>query len=332
MGLTPVFDGHSDIPFRVVREEGGDGNVLEEDFLPAMRSSGLMGRVAAVYVHDDFVPEMSLHRALSMIRAMRSEAADAEGAEVVTTVSELRENAAEGTVSFVLGMEGAEPLVGDVDLLDVYYRLGVRVLGLTHSRRNHAGDGATLDVSGDGRAVTEGGISRFGFEVVDRMNELGMVVDTVHLNETGFWDVVAASSDPVLNTHSNCRSLCDHPRNLTDEQIRAVADTGGVVGATALGLTFEAEEPSLDDFIAHVDHMVELVGVDHVGVGFDYYEYLIEYFDGFIGDEHMSVDGLWDDSEVGGLPSALREAGYADEEVRKMLWENQLRVLEEVID
>jgi membrane dipeptidase len=228
-------------------------------------------------------------------------------------------------------MEGAEPLQRDLDLLDVYHRLGVRVLGLTHSRRNLAGTGAALQAGLD-RGVTEGGLSPFGQRLVERAGDLGMVVDTVHLNEPGFWDAVELADDPVLNTHSNCRALADHPRNLTDGQIEAVADTGGVVGLTALDITFASESPTIDEFLDHVDHAVDTAGVDHVGVGFDFYEYLLEYFDGFIGQDHTSVEGLWDDSEVGNLPDALADRGYTDEAVRKMLWENQLRVLEAVVD
>lgn len=333
MSDVPVFDGHSDIPFRVVRERDPDGeeSVVASEFLPAMRASGILGRIAAVYVHDDFVPEMAVHRALSTIQALYDDVARADGVTVATTAAGVRENAAAGTASLVLGLEGAEPLQRDPALLDVYHRLGVRVLGLTHARRNFAGDGAALRPE-TAREVHEGGLSAFGQDLVERAGDLGVVVDTVHLNERGFFDAVALADDPVVNTHSNCRALADHPRNLTDEQIEAVAETGGVVGLTALSFALDADRPTVADLLDHVDHAVDLVGVDHVGLGFDFYGYIAEYFDGGLGGDGPPVAGLADDADVGALPSALADRGYTDAAVRKIAWENHLRVLEAVVD
>jgi membrane dipeptidase len=330
---VPVFDAHSDVPFRLVRERDPDGgrSVLAEEFLPAMRANGILARIAAVYIRDEFVPEMAINRALRTIQAVYDDAARADGAEVVTTAAAVRENAAEGVASLVLGMEGAEPLGRDPALLDVYHRLGVRVLGLTHARRNFAGDGAALR-EGPDREVRQGGLSAFGEDLVERAGELGVVVDTAHLNERGFFDAVALADDPVVNSHSNCRALADHPRNLTDEQIEAVADTGGVVGLTALDFTLAADRPTVADVLDHLDHAVDLVGVDHVGLGFDFYGYIAEYFDDGPGGDHPPVEGLQADDDVGALPGALADRGYTDAEVRQITWENPLRVLEAVVD
>lgn len=143
---------------------------------------------------------------------------------------------------------------------------------------------------------------------------------------------MALADDPVVNTHSNCRALADHPRNLTDDQIEAVAETGGVVGLTALPFALGPDRPTVEDLLDHVDHAVDLVGVDHVGLGFDFYGYLTEYFDEGLGGAHPPVEGLADDSDVGALPAALADRGYTEAEVRKIAWENQLRVLEAVVD
>lgn len=333
MSDVPVFDGHSDLPFRVVRERDPDGerSVVGSEFLPAMRANGVLGRIAAVYVHDDFVPAMAVRRGLRTIQALYDDVARADGVDVVRTAAAVRANAAAGTASLVLGLEGAEPLGRDPALLDVYHRLGVRVLGLTHARRNFAGDGATLRPE-TAREVHEGGLSVFGQDLVERAGDLGVVVDTAHLNERGFFDAVALADDPVLNTHSNCRALADHPRNLTDDQIEAVAETGGVVGLTALPFALGPDRPTVEDLLDHVDHAVEVAGVDHVALGFDFYEYIAEYFDEGLGGDHPPVEGLRDDTDVGALPAALADRGYTDAAVRKVAWENQLRVLEAVVD
>lgn len=330
---VPVFDAHSDIPFRLVRERNPDGerSVLAEEFLPAMRANGVLARIAAVYIKDEFVPEMAINRALRTIQAVYDDAARADGVEVARTAAAVRENAAAGTASLVLGLEGAEPLGRDPALLDIYHRLGVRVLGLTHARRNFAGDGAALQTGAD-REVREGGLSAFGRDLLERAGNLGVVVDTAHLNERGFFDAVALADAPVLNSHSNCRALADHPRNLTDEQIEAVADTGGVVSLTALNFTLAADRPTLTDVLDHLDHAVEVAGVDHVGLGFDFYGYIAEYFDDGLGGDGPPVEGLQADNDVGALPGALLDRGYTDAEVRQITWENPLRVLEAVVD
>jgi membrane dipeptidase len=128
-------------------------------------------------------------------------------------------------IAAVIAIEGGEPLEGDIGALRTAYRLGTRSLTLTHFPRNELGDGSGAD---SGSHLSEFG-SEFGKAVVEEMNRLGMIVDISHLNETGFWDVMELSRDPVLATHSNCKALCGHHRNLTDDQIKALAEKGGVM-------------------------------------------------------------------------------------------------------
>ncbi|WP_134671776.1 dipeptidase [Halorussus marinus] len=328
------FDLHSDIPYAVVRERAaGRRRVIADEFRPEMAAAGIAGRVVAVYVDEAYLPELALRRALGAVEAIRKEVEETEQLSLATTAEGLDAAAERDRHALVLGMEGAEALKGDRSMLDAFYRLGLRVLTLTHSRRNAAGDGSFFAPT---RSGTPGGLSAFGVEVVERADELGVLVDVSHLNEPGFWDVLEFADGPVIASHSNCRALRNHPRNLTDDQLAAVADAGGVVGLTAVGrfLAAPGEGSTVEDYLDHVEHAVDVVGPDHVGVGFDFVEYLRP----FLSDaerarlpDPMPVEGLRGDADVADLGARLAERGFGDDAVARILRDNSVRVLRAVL-
>lgn len=328
------FDAHSDLLYSVVRERAtGRTNVVEQDFLPGMRAGGIALRVAAVYVDAEYVPEMALRRGLGIVEAFHREIEETPGLRAAETAVDVRRGATADAddVTLILGMEGAEPLVGDLPLLDVFYRLGLRLVTLTHSRRNAVGDGAPFEPRPSG---TPGGLSPFGVGLVERMGELGMVVDVSHLNETGFWDVIEVADAPVIASHSNCRALKDHSRNLTDEQIAAVAETGGVVGVNALQVYLGDDDPDLARVLDHVEHAVEVAGVGHVGFGFDFYGYNLDYMSAAEREYMIDVapaEGLADDAAVAGLAPALLDRGFDRDDAERILQGNFVRVFEDVL-
>jgi membrane dipeptidase len=329
----PVFDAHSDLPFQVVRErEGGREAVVENDFLPGMLTGGVATRVAAIYLDETYLPEGALHRALVVLSELHRDVAESDGVELATTAREVANAEETEAVTLILGMEGAEPLMGDARLLDSFYRSGLRLLTLTHSRRNAVGDGTALSSSVRG---TPGGLSDTGIEVVERAQRLGVVVDVSHLNDPGLGDALSVADQPLVASHSNCRALCDHPRNLTDDRIEAIADTGGVVCITAVGSFLAEESPDVDDFCDHVEHAVEVAGVDHVGLGFDFFEYLGEYLserERARMDGIATTDGLRDDEGVPAVPARLRDRGFSAEAVAAICRDNLRRVFRQVLD
>jgi membrane dipeptidase len=195
------------------------------------------------------------------------------------------------------------------------HRLGVRWIGLTWSRRNAAGDGVA-------ELRTGGGLTEFGVGLVEEMNRLGMVVDIAHLAPAGVEDVFEVCAGPVVASHANAHTLCPIPRNLTDAQLEEVARSGGVVGAVFYpAFITDGEEPAtLDMLLDHVDHMVSVMGPEHVGLGSD--------FDGFFGPTPI---GLEDAGKMPNITAGLLARGYAVEDVRKILGENWLRVFREVV-
>ncbi|MDA0746481.1 MAG: membrane dipeptidase, partial [bacterium] len=163
---------------------------------------------------------------------------------------------------------------------------------------------------------SRGGLTSFGVGLVEEMNLLGMLVDVSHISEHGFWDVMEVSAKPVIASHSNCKAVCDHPRNLNDKQIKALAENGGSMGVTFVPSFVDAEKPTLQRLLDHVDHAVQLVGADYVGIGSD--------FDG--------GGTLVEDATVfPQITEGLAGRGYTEEDLRKILGGNHLRVLTEAI-
>lgn len=326
---SDFFDAHTGIPIRVLHERDlGRKKVLEKDFLDRMKEGGVTASFASVYVKSSYLPEMGSRRAIESIEAVRQDLSESEKVSLVKNIKQLREENEEGKVALMLSMEGAEPIQNSLRLLNTYYNLGVRMMTLTHSRRNNVGTGAYTSV---GAGEREGGLSDFGEEVVQRMEDLGMAIDVSHINDEGFWDVIELTDGPVVASHSNARALCNNPRNLTDEQMKAIAGKNGVIGlASGVDNFVKPKNADLEDFLEHLDYIVELVGVEHVGFGFDYWEYLEKYFPGASEDWGRGIKGMSDSSEVDVLVDELKDRGYSDEDIEKMMRENFLTTLEEI--
>jgi membrane dipeptidase len=309
-----VFDGHCDTLLALVEgtrrfvERSSAGHVD----LPRLREGGVDAQIFACCVGGPQA-ERPLVRFLRMADALHREVeAHPEHLRLARCAADVEKAKAAGQVACILSMEGAEPLEGELAVLRMLYRLGLRNLGLVWSGRNALGSA----VFGDG--IDDAGLSDFGRQVVREANRLGLMVDVSHLNERGFWDVVELTERPIVASHSNARALFDHPRNLWDEQIRAIAETGGLVGVVFTFLTPQGTRATLDHVLEQVDHMVSLVGPDHVGLGSD--------FDGI----RQTPVGLEDVSRLGAVTQGLLERGYREEDVRKILGLNWLRVFRQV--
>ncbi len=330
--MAIVVDAHSDLLSDILgRRNAGQKGLLNSIWLPAMTAGGIDVRVVAIYSEVEYLPELALRRALDEVAAFLEELDTAPGAALCTTQEGILQAKAEGRRAFVLGMEGAEPLGSDLGLLRVFHQLGVRVLGITHALRNYAADGAFFDPK---RTGLVGGLSDFGVELVERAQALGMLIDVSHLNDPGFWDVMKLSRAPVIASHSNCRALAAHPRNLTDDQIKAVADTGGVIGINSINRF--VDPPDLPHLLDHVDRLVAIAGREHVGLGLDFCAYLLEHTSpversGMRKGAFLSVEGLAGDPDVPKIPALLAERGYPPDTIDLIMGENFLRVFRTVL-
>ncbi len=330
--MAILVDAHSDMLNDLLGQRIlGETGVLEKSWVPGMKEGGIDIRIAAIFSSSQYLPELGLRRALDQVAALLAELEGSSNACLCTTYADILRAKAEGKRGLVLGMEGVEPLGTDLMLLRVFYALGLRVMGLTHALRNYAADGAFFDPKKTGQA---GGLSDFGVSLVEQAQAMGIVIDVSHLNDPGFWDVIKFAEGPVIASHSNCRVLRDHPRNLTDEQIKAVADTGGVIGLNAASLF--TEPPDLPHLMDHLDHLVKVAGREHVGLGLDFCDYLLQYRTELekarMRPRRMRpVEGLSGDRDVPKIPALLAERGYPPEAIDLIMGENFLRVFKAVL-
>lgn len=324
-----VLDAHSDILSDILgRRAAGQTGILNSRWLPEMDAGGIDARVLALYSSPDYLPELALRRALDGIAALHAELDESPRAVLCRTGAGIVQATGAGKKAFILGMEGVEPLGSDIGLLRVFYELGVRVVGITHAQRNYAADGAFFEPKKTG---VVGGLSDFGVALVERAQAMGMVLDVSHLNDPGFADLIAMSRTPVIASHSNCRALADHPRNLTDEQIRAIARTGGVIGINSINRF--VEPPDLPHLMDHVDRLVKVAGEEHVGLGLDFCYYLLDHKSpversAMRKGASLSVEGLAGDRDVPKIPRMLAERGYSPHTISLIMGENFLRVFQ----
>jgi membrane dipeptidase len=309
-----IFDAHSDLPTFVYDERvNGKTRVLEENF-ERFFASGIGARVMAIWTRPERRNNATLY-GLEVLNSLRKDIEESERFELVTTVDGMKKAIEEGRVALWLGLEGGEPIGESIHLLEVFYRLGLRLLTLTWSLRNAIGDGVF--------ERTGGGLTNFGLDVVGKAEELGIVIDLSHINEAGFWDALDATAFPVVASHSNARRLCDHSRNLTDEQIKAIAERDGVIGAVAIPSFVHREHATLERYVEHIAYMVDLAGYRHVGLGFDF----VYYLPGWSG---RSVEGFENESKIPALIERLSET-FSEREVEAITFKNFERVFERVV-
>ena len=227
---------------------------------------------------------------------------------VVRNVADIHTTKANGKLAAILAIENSEAVERSLNILRSLYNLGVRSIGLTHNPNTWA-------ATGNDEGETGGGLTKFGIQLVKEMNKLGMLVDVSHISERGFWDVLDVTVAPIIASHSNCKTLCNHSRNLTNEQLKAIAANGGVVGITFVpGFITEdgwKNTPPFAQLINHIEYAIDIAGIDHVGIGSD--------FDG-------GGDLLKDASEYPRITDGLSDRGYSDEAIQKVLGGNILRV------
>ena len=353
-----VFDSHVDTPSQLIRlrDLGIDNRYGHVDF-PKLRRGGVGGSFFALYTPPETAPDAATRYALEMISAVY-DAVDANPdlAALAFSPEEAAENTKNGLFSVFIGMENGAPIQQSLSLLRTFYRLGVSYVTLTHN-----GDNDIADSAAEGKRWH--GLSPFGKEVVAEMNELGMMIDLSHASDETFWDCIRLSAAPVVATHSCCRALCGHRRNLTDEMLRALGEADGYVGINFcpaflsdrfgtdpadVALLDEGDRveaafiadpadpervraweqmqdrletiwrPGVKEIVDHIDHAVELAGINHVGIGSDY--------DGIL----VPPAGLENVSKIGLVFDEMRRRGYDAEQVEKVAGKNLLEVMKRV--
>ena len=317
-----VFDGHSDLLYDVTRRRmAGENRVLEHRHLDRLKKGGVEGMVLAIWTSsgtDTFWKEYhgtetAAARTELMMRCARIEFMESPWLEIVRTSAGAEQALKEGRMYAFLAVEGMEAIGGDLSGIDRYVDFGVRIGMLTWNEENFLATGAKGDPGS--------GLTDLGRQAVRRMQKQRMIVDVSHLNDGGFWEVVRLTQGPVIASHSNCRRLCDVRRNLTDDQLRAIRDTGGVVGLNVHHAFVHADpkQQTAQMLARHAAHMADVMGIEHVACGFDFCE--------FFGPGNEGAKGLEDCSGIPNFLWELEEVGMTAREVDLVCRKNFLRVL-----
>jgi membrane dipeptidase len=315
-----LADAHSDLLMELVFFRS-EARPFANRWLGNLQAGGVQLQVCALFSDEADLPELALRKALLGVGEF--DRAVAENAQVVAvrSLADLDAALEPGSMGLLLSIEGMEPLGNEPALIDVFCTLGVRMASLTWNRRNAFADGTGESPSG--------GLSRIGRELVDRMTRLPIAFDLAHAGEGTFSEVLERIGDrPVLVSHALCRAVHDHPRNLSDDQLRALAERDGVVGLMALPFVMHESERSLSYLVDHVDHLAQTVGVAHICLGGDFVRQIgLSGAEGVLLEPPPALDGLGGPEEYPALFEALRNRGYSDADLRAIGSENLLRVL-----
>lgn len=329
-----VVDLHNDLILLVDHfDRRSKPGHFAEFWLPQLRAGGVKVQVLPICLEDQFQSEGGLRRTLLLAERIHRLAEEHPAdVRICLTGAEVDAAVAAGRIAFVLALEGAHGLGQDPELIRTMGRVGVRVVSLAHLGRTFLADGSGLDDS------SRGGLTPQGIEVLDEMERLGIVFDVSHLGVAGVDDVLARASRPLLATHSGCRAVADVHRNLSDQQVKAISDLGGVIGvAAAIPPFIDPARPTAARVVDHIEHLASVGSIDAVGLGPDFVD---DYFDEVFGGWQAPGLGLTPDWEVAeiqrpaDLPKLTDEMvsrGFSDEDVRKVLGGNAMRVLRTVM-
>ncbi|MGV6850102.1 MAG: dipeptidase [Marinibacterium sp.] len=340
-----VFDGHNDVLLQLF-DAGGPSAAAQfvtgregHIDLPRAQEGRFGGGFFAVYVPsptnlDDKMAQMAqdsyalplpepIPQDTALAVVMREAATlfrleEIGALRICRSTADIRTAFADGVMAAIFHIEGAEAIDPELEVLDVLYHAGLRSIGPVWSRPTIFGDGVPFVFPGD--ADFGGGLTDAGKRLIRRCNDLGIMIDLSHLNMAGFHDVAALSDAPLVATHSNAHAICPHARNLTDDQLRIIAESDGMVGLNFACAFLREDGKMLDDvpletMIRHLDHLIGILGEDRVGLGSD--------FDGALVPRDIA--------SVAGLPrlmAAMRAAGYGDDLIARICHGNWLRVLD----
>jgi membrane dipeptidase len=326
-----IVDLHFDLPMDLYEKRERE-NVLETEFLPELEAGNIGVVGVAIYIEDRYLPDAGLRVALDQIARLYAETQRSRQFAICKSYRDIENALKEDKIALLITMEGAEPLGTDLNLLRIFYELGVRSMGLTHARSNTAGHGGIFASSGS----SQEGLTEFGRDLVRECEALGVIIDLAHINPAGFNDVLSITTKAPIVSHTNVRRYYDIERNINDEQIKMIGERHGVIGINSVLVGPKKEESTLDRYVDHIEYVTNLIGINGVGIGFDFFEFIYSQWPESAKKElaekfttpHFIPD-LRNHSHASNLTRKLIERGFNDEQIEKVLRGNWMRIFEE---
>lgn len=325
-----IIDSHFDLaPYVEVKRKKGARKVIENEFLSRFKKGGFNLIVSSIFVDDYYLPEMALRKALNQISAIYEDIDESsDKIRLCKSIKDIEECKKDNKMGILLSFEGVEPLYNDISILRIFYELGVRGVGLTWSRRNYAADGCSFHPIKEGK---KGGLSNFGIRVIEEAEKLGMFIDVSHINDEGFYDTIKYSNKPIIASHSNSRVISNTMRNLTDDQLIAIASRGGVVGINGCSIIVSNDvgTSNIKKLVDHIEHIKKIIGIEYIGLGFDFCDHLIGISSTV--DAMSPFDIIKGHENLHKLTDELLNRGYKDEEIINIYGGNFYRVYRNTI-
>lgn len=321
-----IFDGHSDI-FSDVRykREAGETQVLKNHHLERLRKGGIGGGCFVIWADtfNGFEPKDEMD---AIVKALQAEMAETEDFVLVHNRAEVEAAQKAGKFAILLGIEGLAGIGEDLSKIDALYEIGARHAMLTWNEENALATGV--------KGNPDRGVTELGRKAIKIIQDKKMILDVSHLNEKSFWDVIDASNGPILASHSNAKALAGAARNLTDDQLKAIRDTNGLVGLNGFNdfISDIKEEQDVDHLVNHASYIADKIGVEHLGFGFDFFEFLnTDFMKSYSDQEDSLLRGMEDCSKVPVLMEKLRKAGFTEKDLEMIGGGNWLNLIQRVM-
>lgn len=329
-----IFDSHSDIWSDVTRKSlQGETDIFRRYHMERLKKGNVEGSIFVMWIDPPYDDDPAKRQAQIMDSVRKEMAASKDVLRIVHSYEEMMKAREEGIFYAFIGCEGLSSIGEDLSGIDEFYDFGARHASLTWNEENPLATGM--------RGNPDRGLTPLGIQAMKKIQDKHMILDVSHLNDASFWDVMKHAVGPVAATHSSSRALCPAGRNLTDDMAKALRETGGMVGINSYHefTATDISNQTVDYLAKHMEHMVELMDIDHVGFGFDFFEFLE-------GDAVTScsfqeetaeklptpaVKGMKDASEVPNLLKVLKKIGFTEKDIQKIARENWHRYIQEVI-
>ncbi len=305
--MTLIFDAHADIWTDIAqKKKSGMKDPLFEFHLPRLKEGKIFGVNAVVWI-DPFYKHKTREflKILSVIS--QSKLKKYEDFVFVETYQDIEKAIRESKIFILSSVEGLSA-IDDPEYLYILSNLSIKVVSLTWNEKNIFGAGSKIS--------NRYGLTKIGKQTISIIEETGMILDVSHLNERTFWDVVKTASKPFIATHSNVYKLCPVTRNLKDEQIKVIAEGGGIIGINSLANFVDLEEPTIEKYVDHIVYVADLVGIEYVGLGFDFCD--------FFGEDIKTTKGLENTSKAGNVLQALKDREFSENEIELISYRNFL--------
>ncbi len=308
------FDLHADIFYDLTNQtQMGYRDTFNSRHYEKMKSGHIGGGIFVVWTDPQSDIETKHFLDLAFAQVDREINDVNSKMKVILSSNEIQDILLDDHVKVIVGMEGIRAFDESLMMLDDYYEKGLRHVGLTWNEQNSYATGV------DGNL--DRGLTLLGRKMVKKIQTQNMILDLAHLNERSFWDVLKCNLKPVMVSHSNAYALCPHKRNLRDEQIRAIAKQGGIIGVASVGsfVSEDLTERTIDKLAEHIAHMVNIAGIEAVAFGFDFCDYIVK--------DYIGVTDISDASVASNMIEALTRKGFSSMEIKKIAYENALKYI-----